>query len=97
VARGSMLYSAVIQPLPEPFMKDGTDSSIDAVHITRVLPTSMSAEPSAVWIKSGIMFTGRSWSGERLSERNTMSLFLAVILLSGHPLFFDVDQLYAFQ
>jgi hypothetical protein len=32
-----------------------------------------------------------------LSERNTMSLFLAVILLSGHPLFFDVDQLYAFQ
>ena len=48
VERGSMLYSAVIHPLPDPFIKPGTLSSMDAVQITRVLPTSISAEPSAV-------------------------------------------------
>src|SRR5215472_6423684 len=81
VERGSMLYSAVIQPLPAPLRKAGTVSSIEAVQITRVLPTSISAEPSAVEMKSGTMLTGRSWSGSRLSMRKTMSLF------------FNVDQL----
>lgn len=80
-----MLYSAVIQPLPEPFMNAGTDSSTEAVQITRVFPTSISAEPSAMAMKLGTMFTGRIWSGVRLSERNTMSL-----------LFFNVNQLDAF-
>ena len=48
VARGSMEYSAVTQPLPEPRRNGGTVSSTDAAHSTRVLPTSISAEPSAV-------------------------------------------------
>jgi len=48
VARGNMEYSAVTQPLPDPRRKFGTVSSIDAVHNTRVLPTSIKAEPSAV-------------------------------------------------
>jgi len=67
-------------------MKAGTVSSIDAVQITRVLPTSMSAEPSAVEMKSGTMLTGRIWSGARLSERKTASL-----------LFFNVNQFNAFN
>ena len=64
-----MLYSLEIQPLPELRMNDGTVSSIEAVQMTRVLPTSISTEPSAVEMNSGVSRTGRSWSGERLSER----------------------------
>jgi hypothetical protein len=69
VARGNMLYSAVIQPLPLLRMNDGTVSSMDAVQITRVLPTSIKTEPSAVLMNPGTIFTGRIWSGARLSER----------------------------
>ena len=47
VARGSMPYSAVTQPLPVPRRNGGTRSSIDAVQITRVRPTSISTDPSA--------------------------------------------------
>ena len=49
VARGSMEYSAVTQPLPVPRRNCGTPSSTDAAHSTRVLPTVISAEPSAVF------------------------------------------------
>ena len=48
VARGSMEYSAVTHPLSAPRRNHGTLSSTDAAHSTRVLPTSISAEPSAV-------------------------------------------------
>ena len=47
VARGSMPYSAVTQPLPVPRMNGGTRSSTDAVHSTFVSPTSIITEPSA--------------------------------------------------
>lgn len=73
-----MLYSAVIQPLPEPFRNEGTDSSTDAVQMTRVLPTSISAEPSAMAMKLGTMLIVRIWSAVRLSERKTVSLFFNV-------------------
>src|SRR5215813_8355375 len=86
VDRGNMLYSAVIQPLPEPFRNEGTVSSIEAVQITRVFPTSIRADPSAVETKSGVMFTGRICSAARLSERKIMFL-----------LFFNVDQLDIFN
>ena len=76
VERGSMPYSLVIQPLPELRIQEGTASSTDAVQITRVLPTSISTEPSAVEMYSGTRFTGRIWSGVRLSERKNM---LAVV------------------
>ena len=69
VERGSMAYSPVIQPLPLLRIHAGTDSSTEAVQITRVLPSSISAEPSAVEMKSGIMLTGRICSGVRLSLR----------------------------
>ena len=48
VERGIMAYSLVIHPLPVLRKKAGTLSSTEAVQMTRVLPTSMSAEPSAV-------------------------------------------------
>src|SRR5262249_879008 len=86
VDRGNMLYSAVIQPLPEPFRNEGTVSSMEAVQITRVFPTSIRTEPSAVETKSGVMFTGRICSAARLSERKIMSL-----------LFFNVNQLDIFN
>src|SRR6185437_13108907 len=82
VERGNMEYSAVTQPLPDPLIKPGTVSSMDAVQMTLVLPTSISAEPSAVEMNSGTIFTGRICSGERLSERKKVSL-----------LFFNVNQL----
>jgi hypothetical protein len=53
----------------------GTASSTEAVQMTRVFPTSISTEPSAVRMKSRTIETGRIWSGERLSERKTMQGF----------------------
>ena len=47
VARGSIPYSAVTQPLPVPRRNGGTRSSTEAAQITLVWPTSMSTEPSA--------------------------------------------------
>ena len=47
VARGSIPYSAVTQPLPFPLRKEGTFSSTLAVQSTRVSPISTSTEPSA--------------------------------------------------
>jgi hypothetical protein len=65
VARGSIPYSAVTQPSPLPRLCGGTFSSTDAVHSTRVLPNSISTEPSAWMVKPRVMRTGRSWSGAR--------------------------------
>src|SRR5208283_3565860 len=64
-----MPYSPDIHPLPELRKNSGTDSSTDAVQMTRVLPISINADPSAVEMKSGIMLTGRICSGVRLSLR----------------------------
>ena len=47
VARGSMPYSAVTQPAPEPRRCGGTRSSTEAVHSTCVRPKATSTEPSA--------------------------------------------------
>ena len=49
VARGSIEYSAVSQPLPVLRRKCGTEVSTLAAHNTCVLPTVMSADPSAVF------------------------------------------------
>ena len=48
VAAGSIAYSAVSQPSPEPLRQRGTPSSTLAVHITRVLPNSTSTGPGRV-------------------------------------------------
>ncbi len=62
VALGNMAYSAVTQPVPLPLRKGGTLSSTLAAHNTRVLPTSISADPSANLWTPGVMLTGLSSS-----------------------------------
>src|SRR5690625_7337097 len=44
VDRGSIAYSAVTQPWPEPLRHRGTPSVNEAVHSTRVPPNSTSTE-----------------------------------------------------
>ena len=69
VARGSIAYSAVTQPRPSPLSQRGTPSVKEAVHSTRVLPNSISAEPSAWADQPRVMLMGRNWSGVRPSAR----------------------------
>ena len=69
VARGSMPYSLVTQPLPVPFRNPGTPSSTVAVQITRVLPSSIRTLPSALGNKVGRNFQLRIWSALRPSIR----------------------------
>ena len=64
-----MPYSAVTQPAPLPLRKEGTFSSTEAVHSTRVLPNSISTEPSACMVKLRVMRTGRNWLGARWALR----------------------------
>src|SRR3954454_12334276 len=71
VARGSIEYSAVTQPRPEPFRQRGTPSVTLAAHSTRVRPNSTSTEPSAWSSQLRLMVTGRSWSAARPSGRVT--------------------------
>src|SRR5580700_11749542 len=79
VERGSIPYSPDIHPLPELRKNAGTVSSTDAVQMTRVFPISISAEPSAVEMKSGTMLTGRICSGVRLSLRKIIDRILTAI------------------
>jgi hypothetical protein len=74
VARGSIEYSAVTQPLPVPRRNAGTLSSTVAAHNTRVLPVSINTDPSAVTRKSGVIFVVRSWSVARPSTLMFFSL-----------------------
>jgi hypothetical protein len=59
VDAGSIPYSAVTHPLPEPDIHRGTLSSTDAVQMTRVSPTDMSADPLAVRTNPGSIVVGR--------------------------------------
>src|SRR5690606_2231508 len=72
VARGSIAYSAVTQPLPFPVSHRGTPLVNEAVHSTLVPPKLMRAEPSACALQPRSIVTSRSWSGVRPSAR-TMS------------------------
>ena len=71
VARGSMEYSAVTQPFPELRRNGGTVSSTVAAHSTCVLPTLISAEPSAVMRQPVDDLDGPQSAGARLSVRIT--------------------------
>src|SRR5215467_229154 len=64
-----MEYSAVTQPLPVFCKKGGTVSSTLAAQSTWVLPTLISADPSAVARKPVTISTGRMSAGWRLSVR----------------------------
>ena len=65
VEAGSIPYSAVTHPRPEPASQRGTLSCTEAVQITRVSPIEISAEPVAGRTNPGSIVTGRSWSGAR--------------------------------
>jgi hypothetical protein len=71
VARGSIAYSAVIQPSPRPRFHPGTPSSTDAVQSTRVLPKETRHEPSAYGATPRSRLTGRSASAERPTRRGS--------------------------
>ena len=69
VERGSMAYSAVTQPWPEPLRQRGTPGVKLAVHSTRVRPNSTSTLPSGCSRQPRVSRTSRSWSGARPSWR----------------------------
>ena len=60
VAPGSKVYSAVIQPRPEPRSQPGTPSLSEAVQSTTVSPSVMRAEPAANLATDGSMASARS-------------------------------------
>ena len=66
LARGSMEYSAVTQPVPSGTW-GGTRSSTLAQQRTMVLPHWMRQLPSANFTKSGVILIGRSSSNARPS------------------------------
>lgn len=61
VEPGSMEYSAVTQPLPDPARKPGTFSSTVAVHITLVKPVEISTDPCENLRGFFSKCTGLSW------------------------------------
>ena len=65
VEAGSIAYSAVTQPRPEPSIQRGTESVTEAVQITLVSPCEIRADPSAVATKPGSIETGRRSEGAR--------------------------------
>jgi hypothetical protein len=72
VERGSIPYSPEIHPLPELRKNAGTDSSTDAVQMTRVFPISISADP----------FRGRDEVGNDVDGTNLLRS--AVIAAKDH-------------
>src|SRR6266511_183995 len=77
VEAGSIPYSAVIQPRPEPMSQRGTPSSTVAVQRTLVRPKEISTEPCACSTKSGTMSIGRSSSARRPSLTSSRQLEVA--------------------
>ena len=71
VADGSIAYSAVSQPRPEPFRQRGTPSVTLAAHSTFVSPNSTSTEPAGCFWNPRVIVTGRSWSSVLPSARVT--------------------------
>ncbi len=65
VEAGSIAYSAVTQPLPRPCIQRGTELLTEAVQITLVRPSEISAEPSAVSTNPGSIEIGRMSAGAR--------------------------------
>ena len=71
VADGSIAYSAVTQPSPEPLRQRGTPSVTLAAQSTFVPPNSTSTDPAGCFWKPRVRRTGRSSSSDRPSARVT--------------------------
>src|SRR6478735_3424817 len=69
VAAGSIAYSAVTQPRPEPLRQRGTPSEAEAAQSTRVPPNAMTTDPAAWSSQLRVMVIGRSSSSARPSAR----------------------------
>src|SRR6478752_10617934 len=82
VARGSIAYSLVTQPSPEPLRQRGTPSVTLAATSTRVEPYSTSTEPSACSSQPRVKVTSRSWSFCRPSARVVTSSTYSMRLYS---------------
>ena len=66
---GSIAYSAVTHPMPLPLRQRGTPGDTVAVQMTCVSPISINADPSALGMNPGVIFTGRVCSAVRPSAR----------------------------
>ena len=73
VEAGSMAYSAVTQPRPEPLRQRGTPSEAEAAHRTLVPPNSIRTEPAAWSNQLRVMVIGRSSSLARPSARRSVT------------------------
>ncbi len=69
VARGSMAYSAVTQPPPEPAGRAAPSPATVAAQNTRVRPQVIRQEPSAKSRYPGVRLTSRRTSGPRPPRR----------------------------
>ena len=69
---GSMAYSAVTQPRPEPLRQRGTPSEAEAAQSTRVRPNSTSTEPAGWSSQWRVILIGRSSSSARPSARDAV-------------------------
>src|SRR5450759_3336477 len=80
VARGSIAYSAVTQPVPFPRRWGGTRSSIVAAQSTSVSPTRIRQDPSAHFWSPSVKLTARISSGRRPEGRTPGARFPIVMI-----------------
>ena len=85
VARGSMPYSAVTQPLPPPRSQGGTPWSRLAVHSTWVSPKRTRHDPSAWRETPRSRLTGRRSAGARFDGRAAGGRAASMPFLSCGP------------
>src|SRR5215475_658069 len=83
VEAGSIAYSAVTHPRPEPLRQRGTPSEADAAHSTRVRPNSTRTDPAAWSSQWRVIVTGRRASSARPSLRLALGLALGLALRAG--------------
>src|SRR5699024_3082881 len=67
VAAGSIAYSAVSHPRPEPLRHRGTPSVTLAVHMTRVCPKVTRTDPAGCEVNPRVMVTSRRSASPRPS------------------------------
>src|SRR6478735_9661768 len=92
VAAGSMAYSAVTHPSPEPLRQRGTPSEAEAAQSTRVPPNSTSTDPAAWSSQLRVMVIGRSSSSARPSARGVASVMGTTLEAGADRALGDSDQ-----
>jgi hypothetical protein len=85
VEDGSIAYSAVSQPSPEPLRQRGTPSTTLAAQSTRVRPHSINTEPAGHCWYPRVMRTSRNASSVRPSARATAPAYPGQPLMAAEP------------